>query len=49
MEEHISGAERELQDRFTEDLHSAGTLPNQIGGLMFPGPAAIWVASFNLG
>jgi len=33
MEEHISAAETELQDRFTEDLHSAGTLPNQIGGL----------------
>jgi hypothetical protein len=33
MEEHISAAERELQDRFTEDLHSDGLLPNQIGGL----------------
>ena len=33
MEEHISAAETELQDRFTEDLHSDGLLPNQIGGL----------------
>lgn len=33
MEEHISAAETELQDRFTEDLHSAGTSSNQIGGL----------------
>lgn len=33
MEEHLRAAETELVDRFTEDLHSAGTLPNQIGGL----------------
>ncbi len=33
MEEHISAAETELQDRFTEDLHSDGTATNQIGGL----------------
>ena len=33
MEEHISAAERELQDRFVEDLHGDGTSTNQIGGL----------------
>jgi hypothetical protein len=33
MEEHISAAERELVDRFVEDLHSDGTATNQIGGL----------------
>lgn len=33
MEEHMSAAEQELQDRFCEDLHSAGTSSNQIGGL----------------
>ena len=38
MEEHISAAERELQDRFVEDLHSAGSLTNQIGGLQLAVP-----------
>lgn len=33
MEEHMMAAETELQDRFVEDLHSAGSLTNQIGGL----------------
>ena len=33
MTEHISAAETELTDRFVEDLHSAGTASNQIGGL----------------
>ena len=33
MEEHIMAAEQELTDRFVEDLHSAGSLSNQIGGL----------------
>lgn len=35
MEEHISAAETELQDRFVEDLHSDGTADSgkQIGGL----------------
>lgn len=33
MTEHISAAENELTDRFVEDLHSAGTADNQIGGL----------------
>lgn len=38
MEEHISAAEQELQDRFVEDIHSDGTATNQIGGfqLMIP-------------
>jgi hypothetical protein len=40
MEEHISAAEQELQDRFVEDLHSAGTLSNQIGGLQLAVPTA---------
>jgi hypothetical protein len=35
---HISAAETELEDRFTEDLHSAGTEPNQIGGLQMAIP-----------
>lgn len=38
MEEHISAAETELQDRFVEDLHSNGTLPNQVGGLQIAVP-----------
>jgi hypothetical protein len=33
MEEHMNAAEQELTDRFVEDLHSAGTSSNQIGGL----------------
>lgn len=33
LEEHISAAEQELQDRFVEDLHGDGTAANQIGGL----------------
>ena len=33
MDAHIKAAERELVDRFTEDLHSDGTAANQIGGL----------------
>lgn len=30
---HIEAAEQELQDEFCTDLHSAGSLSNQIGGL----------------
>lgn len=33
MEEHISAAEQELQDRFVEDLHDDGSAANQISGL----------------
>lgn len=40
MEEHISAAERELKDRFVEDLHSDGTASGgrQIGGLQLAVP-----------
>lgn len=38
MEAHMDAAEQELQDRFTEDLHSAGTEANQIGGLQLAIP-----------
>lgn len=38
MEEHMSAAEQELQDRFVEDLHSDGTAANQIGGLQMAIP-----------
>ena len=41
MEEHISAAEQELQDRFTEDLHSSGALANQIGGLQLVIPTTV--------
>jgi hypothetical protein len=41
MEEHISAAERELQDRFVEDLHSDGTATNQIGGLKAAVPTSV--------
>ena len=33
FEMHIDAAENELTDRFVEDLHSAGTSDNQIGGI----------------
>lgn len=40
FEEHMSAAEQELQDRFVEDLHSAGTADGgkQIGGLQLAIP-----------
>lgn len=38
MEEHMSAAEQELQDRFVEDLHSDGSASNQIGGLQMAVP-----------
>jgi hypothetical protein len=40
MEEHIGAAERELKDRFVEDLHSDGTADGgrQIGGLQLAVP-----------
>ncbi|MCC0052146.1 MAG: phage major capsid protein [Rhodobiaceae bacterium] len=41
MEEHISAAETELVDRFTEDLHSDGTQANQIGGLQMAIPTVV--------
>ena len=33
MSEHIDAGKDEIVDRFVEDLHSAGALSNQIGGL----------------
>lgn len=41
MEEHISAAERELVDRFVEDLHSDGSVTNQIGGLQAAVPTTV--------
>jgi hypothetical protein len=41
VEEHMSAAEQELQDRFVEDLHSAGALTNQIGGLQLVMPTTV--------
>lgn len=43
MEEHISAAEQELQDRFVEDLHSAGTADGgkQVGGLQLVIPTTV--------
>lgn len=41
MEEHITAAEQELQDRFVEDLHSNGTAANQIGGLQLAIPTVV--------
>lgn len=38
MEEHMSAAEQELQDRFVEDLHSDGSASNQVGGLQMAIP-----------
>ncbi len=38
MEEHMSAAETELQDRFVEDLHGDGLSSNQIGGLQMAIP-----------
>lgn len=47
FEEHISAAEQELQDRFTEDLHSAGTETNQIGGLQLVLPTNVSSGSYG--
>lgn len=41
MEEHMMAAEQELVDRFVEDLHSAGTETNQIGGLQLVLPTSV--------
>jgi hypothetical protein len=38
MSVHMDAAEQEMQDRFTEDLHSAGAEANQIGGLQMAVP-----------
>lgn len=47
MEEHIMAAEQELQDRFVEDLHSAGTADNQIGGLQLVLPTSVSSGSYG--
>jgi hypothetical protein len=41
MEAHMEAAETELVDRFVEDLHSAGTETNQIGGLQAAVPTTV--------
>lgn len=43
MEEHMTAAEQELQDRFCEDLHSDGTADGgkQIGGLQLVLPTTV--------
>lgn len=38
LEVHMEAVENELIDRFTEDMHSAGTADNQIGGLQLAIP-----------
>lgn len=37
----VNAAEQEIQDRFTEDAHSAGSLPKQIGGLQAMIPTTV--------
>lgn len=45
--EHIKAAEQELQDRFVEDLHSAGVEANQIGGLQLVMPTNVSSGSYG--
>lgn len=47
MEAHMMAAEQELQDRFTEDLHSAGTEANQIGGLQLAVPTTVNAGTYG--
>lgn len=47
FETHLSAAEQELQDRFTEDLHGAGTEANQVGGLQLAVPTAVSSGSYG--
>lgn len=47
MEEHMMAAEQELTDRFVEDLHSAGTASNQIGGLQLAIPTNVSSGSYG--
>ncbi len=47
VEEHMRAAEQELQDRFVEDLHSAGALTNQIGGLQLVIPTTVNSGSYG--
>ncbi len=41
MMTHIEAGEKELKDRFVEDLHSAGATDNQIGGLQKAIPTTV--------
>lgn len=47
FEEHLSAAENELTDRFVEDLHSAGTSDNQIGGLQLAIPTTTTTGTYG--
>lgn len=49
FEEHMMAAEQELQDRFTEDLHSDGTADGgkQIGGLQLAIPTTTNAGSYG--
>lgn len=47
FEMHMEAAEQELQDRFTEDVHSAGTSDNQIGGLQLAIPTTTSTGSYG--
>lgn len=47
FEMHMEAAEQELQDRFTEDVHSAGTSDNQIGGLQLAIPTTTNSGSYG--
>jgi hypothetical protein len=47
FEAHLEAAEQEMIDRFTEDLHSAGTATNQIGGLQLMVPTTVSSGSYG--
>ncbi len=47
MTTHIESAEMELPDRFVEDLHGAGALSNQIGGLQKAVPTTVNSGSYG--
>lgn len=47
MEDHITAGEQELTDRFVEDLHGAGVLANQIGGLQLVLPTNVSSGSYG--
>lgn len=47
FEMHMEAAETELQDRFVEDIHSAGTSDNQIGGLQLAIPTTTTTGTYG--
>lgn len=47
FEMHMEAAEQELKDRFVEDMHSAGTSDNQIGGLQLAIPTTVNSGSYG--